>query len=116
TRYFSNTLTVNYAGERGSSVLTSNGNAINQDLRSRIRDFSNTLQYTPELKNGDIINLHWYITHYNQPQTLSLSPGIHAEILNAGKPFVGIRQFAETPIWFSRLSADYRIPKAFITQ
>ncbi len=116
TRYFSNTLTVNYAGERGSSVLTSNGNAINQDLRSRIRDFSNTLQYTPELKNGDIINLHWYITHYNQPQTLSLSPGIHAEILNAGKPFVGIRQFAETPIWFSRLSADYRIPKGFIKQ
>lgn len=116
SHYFSNILTFVYSGERGSSILTSNDHAIDQRLNSRIRDFSNTLQYTPALKNGDVINLNWYINHYNQPQTLSLSPGIHAEVLNGGEPFASIRQFAETPTWFSRLSADYRITTGRIKQ
>src|SRR3546814_19287841 len=112
--YFSNILTFVYAGERDSSILTSNENAIDQRMRSHIRDFSNTLHYTPALKNGDVISLHWYINHYNQPQALSLSPGIHAEVLHGGEPFASIRQFAETPTWFSRFSADYRITQGHI--
>ena len=114
--YFSNALTLAYRGERGTSVLTSNGEAIDQRLTSRIRDFSNTLQYTPMLKNGDVISFNWYINHYNQPQTLLLRPGIHADVLNNGTPYAHARQEAETPVWFNYLSADYRITKGAIKQ
>ncbi|MGV3763554.1 carboxypeptidase-like regulatory domain-containing protein [Parapedobacter sp.] len=116
SRYFNNVLTFAYSGQPGSSELMGNDQAIDQQLHHRIRDFSNTLRYTPALKNGDVINANWYINHYNQPQTLSLNPGISADVLNNGRPFAGIRQFAETPTWFSRLSVDYGITRGFIKQ
>ena len=116
SHYFSNALTLAYRGERETSALTSSDETIDQRLSSHIRDFSNTLQYTPMLKNGDVISFNWYINHYNQPQTLLLNPGIHADVLNGGTPYARARQHAETPVWFNYLSADYRITKGAIKQ
>src|SRR5690606_34855088 len=116
SHYFSNAFTLAYRGERGTSAPTSNDEPIAQPPSSRIRDFSNTLQYTPMLKNGDVISFNWYINHYNQPQTLLLNPGIHADVLNGGTPYAHARQTAETPVWFNYLSADYRITKGAIKQ
>jgi len=114
--YFSNVLKLAYSGETGTSSLASNERNIQQQLRSRIRDFSNTLEYTPALKNGNVANLYWYVNHYNQPQTLAVSPGINEDVLNGGIPFTSLRQFGETPTWFSRATVAYRLPMGRIRQ
>ncbi|MGK6352496.1 carboxypeptidase-like regulatory domain-containing protein [Parapedobacter sp. DT-150] len=114
--YFNNLLKLAYSGETATSSLLSNDLDMHQRLRNRIRDFSNTLEYTPAMKNGDVVNVYWYVNHYNQPQTLTIAPGINQDVLNGGEPFSGIRQFGETPAWFNRASVAYRLPKGRIMQ
>ncbi len=114
--YFNNALKLAYSGDVGTSSLLSNDMEMHQRLRNRIRDFSNTLEYTPALKNKNVVNIYWYLNHYNQPQTLTISPGVNADVLNAGEPFAGIRQFAETPTWFNRASLAYRFTQGLIKQ
>lgn len=114
--YFSNVLRLAYSGETGSSFLRSDALATHQRLRNRVRDFANVLSYTPALPNGNVLNLHWSVNHFNQPQTLAIAPGLNEDVLNAGNPFTQIRQFGEAPTWFNRASVDYRLPKGRINQ
>lgn len=114
--YFKNDLKLNYRGDRARSSLLSNSQDFTQSLRSRIRDFSNDLQYVPELKNKNILNLGWYSSYYNQPQTLLIDPGLNEDLLNGGEPFREIDQFAEIPTWYSRLNLAYQLPRGTIRQ
>ena len=114
--YFNNVLNLHYAGGADRSGLQSNTMDFGQQLRHRIRDFSNTLEYVPELKNKHVISVNWYLNHFNRPERLSIAPGINADILNGGRPLDAIRQEAETPAWFNRLSVSYRIPSGRIRQ
>ncbi len=114
--YFKNALALVYTDETGASTLRSNDLDRHQRLRNRIRDFSNTIEYTPALPSGNVLDLFWSVNHYNRPQTLTVSPGIHEDVLNAGTPFLQASQFAETPTWFNRLSLAYRLPKGIVAQ
>lgn len=114
--YLNHALKVAYSGETGASSLLGNGIELYQRLRNRIRDFSNTLEYVPALKSGSVIELYWYLNHYNQPQTLLIRPGINEGVLNEGAPFEYIHQFAETPTWFNRVAAAYRLTGGVIRQ
>lgn len=114
--YFENILKFAYSGGLEKSSLLSNEADIDQRLRHRIRDFSNTLTYTPALRNGNVINVSWYLNHYNYPEDLVISPGINADILNQGEKYAGVRQFTEAPTWFNRVTADYRLTNKSIKQ
>ena len=116
TYYFKNDLRLSYRGDLGRSYLLSNSQDFSQSLRGRMRDFSNDLQYVPELKNKNILNLGWYLNHFNQPQTLLIQPGLNADLLNDGEPFREIDQFAEIPTWYSRLNLAYQLPRGIIRQ
>ncbi|MFC3199670.1 carboxypeptidase-like regulatory domain-containing protein [Parapedobacter deserti] len=114
--HFNNVLNVGYSGEMGTSALMSNEINISQRLRSRVRNFSNTLEYTPALKNSNVINLYWHLNHYNQPQQLAIAPGINEDILNQGMPFTGIHQATEIPTWFNRVTTSYRLANTAVKQ
>ncbi len=114
--YFNNTLKIGYSGETGSSSLFSNDIDMRQQLRSRVRDFSNSLDYIPALPNRNILSVNWYLNHFNQPQTLGIQPGINADVLNDGQPFEHAYQYTETPTWFNTLSLGYRLPNGLIKQ
>lgn len=114
--YFNNVLKLYYAGETGRSALQSNTTDFGQRLRHRIRDFSNTMEYVPQLRNKNVLSVNWYLNHFNRPERLSITPGINEEVLNDGQAFAAISQWAETPTWFNRLSVSYRIPSATIRQ
>lgn len=116
TYYFKNDLRLSYRGDMDRSSLLSNSQDFSQSLRSRIRDFSNDLQYVPQLRNKNILNLGWYLNHYNQPQTLLIDPGLNADLLNGGEPFREIDQFAEIPTWFSQMNLAYQLPRGLIRQ
>src|SRR5690606_16338476 len=93
TYYLNNALKIGYSGETGNAALTSNASDMNQWLSSRVRDFSNQLEYVPSLRNGNILSTNWYIGHFNRPQTLDILPGINADFLNDGQPYEGIYQY-----------------------
>ncbi|MFC7522514.1 hypothetical protein ACFQRK_01050 [Parapedobacter sp. GCM10030251] len=116
TYYFNNALKIGYSGETGNSSLASNTVDMVQHLRTRVLDFSNTLEYVPALQNRHILSFNWYLNHFSRPQTLHVAPGINADVLNEGEPFEALYQYTETPTWFNTLSAGYRIPQGLITQ
>ncbi|WP_177181105.1 TonB-dependent receptor [Parapedobacter koreensis] len=116
TYYLNNALKIGYSGETGNAALTSNAAAMNQRISHRIRDFSNTLDYVPALRNGNILSVNWYVNHFNRPQILDIQSGINADVLNEGRPFDAVYQYTETPTWFNTLAVGYRIPNGRIMQ
>lgn len=114
--YFHDALKIDYSGEKGISSLLSNGADVSQQLRSRVHDFSNYLEYIPALGNQNILTFNWYLNHFNRPQTLDIKPGILADVLNEGEPFDAVYQHTETPTWFNTVSIGYRIPEGKIMQ
>jgi len=114
--YFNNELIVKYSYENMYSALISNDMNMEQKLNNRLRDFSNTLDYVPELKNKNVMSVKWYLNYYSQPQMLRIKPGINADIFNQGNEFEKLNQFAETPTWFSRASVGYHLVKKAIKQ
>ncbi len=116
THYFNNALKIGYSGETSHAALVSNENNMNQQLRNRIRDFSNNLEYVPALRNQHILSVNWYLNHFNRPQTLDIRPGINADVLNEGQPFDAVYQYTETPTWFNTVSVGYSIPTGLIKQ
>ncbi|MBK1441534.1 TonB-dependent receptor [Parapedobacter sp. ISTM3] len=116
TYYLNNALKIGYSGETGHAALASNAMAMNQRISHRIRDFSNTLDYIPALRNGNILSVNWYLNHFNRPQALNIEPGIHADVLNEGHPFDAVSQHTETPTWFNTLAVGYRMPNGRIMQ
>ncbi|PPK99074.1 TonB-dependent receptor [Parapedobacter indicus] len=116
TYYLNNALKIGYSGETGNAALTSNARDMDQQLSSRVRDFSNQLEYVPSLRNGNILSTNWYVGHFNRPQTLDILPGINADALNDGQPYEGIYQYTAIPSWFNTLAVGYRIPNGRIMQ
>ncbi|MEH6305307.1 hypothetical protein RYH73_06620 [Olivibacter sp. CPCC 100613] len=114
--YFNNMLQINLSGEESRSDLKSNSFDFSQRLKTKQYDFSNKVSYIPSLKNQHILDINWYLNHYNAPQSLTISPGINEEILNDSVPFQSINQVTHLPTWFSNLSVGYRIPKGLIKQ
>ena len=116
THYFNNVFKFIYAGESGTASLVSNGINMSQQLHTEVHNFSNTMQYAPTLKSGGVIDLYWHVSRTNQPQALTIRPGIHADVLNDGEPFTRIRQFAEIPTWSNRATVGYQLTKGLIKQ
>ncbi|TCK80596.1 peptidase associated/transthyretin-like domain-containing protein [Albibacterium bauzanense] len=114
--YFNNTLKLIYSKETSSSSLLSNEANMNQRLKNQVQSFSNELEYVPEFKNKNILHFNWHLSYSNQPQTLSIRPGINAAIFNEGIPFEAINQFAETPTLDNRVSIAYQLTKGRIKQ
>jgi hypothetical protein len=116
TYYFNNALNFTYSKETSHSSLFSNETDIKQKLQDKVRDFTNTLDYVPQLRNKNILSFNWYLNYYSQPQTLFIQPGINTDIFNEGNPFSALNQFAETPTWFNRATLGYRLTKGIIKQ
>lgn len=114
--YFSNTLKANFSVTTGAADLQSNIAPFSQQLKTEKYDFSNTLNYIPLLNNQHILNFNWYLNYYNQPQSLTISPGINEGVLNDSIPYQVLSQLTDLPTWFSNILFSYRIPQGSIRQ
>lgn len=115
-RYVNNSFSFEYEKEDRRAHIGSNGNTILGNLNHQIRGFSNQLEWVPELKNGDIVQVNWYMNYANKPQTLAFSPGLFPDIFAAGIPYEQTLQHVEVPTFFTRGSIGYRLPKGKIKQ
>ncbi|TDQ72279.1 TonB-dependent receptor [Sphingobacterium yanglingense] len=114
--YISNALSLEYQKENGSADIYSNGESIRVAREFTVEGFSNQLEYIPALKNGDIIQVNWFMNYGKKPQTLALSPGIFPDLMNAGLPYEETGQYMEVPSFFSRASVGYRLPNKKVGQ
>lgn len=106
--FFNNNLSLNFSGENSNSHMDFNGKAFDQRLKDRTHSFSNDLNFTPAIGKKDVVNIRWYLNHYNGPQHLYIGSGLNSDILNNSVPYAAINQQANTPAFFSNISASYR--------
>lgn len=112
--YLNNNFRFNLSGDDKRSYMDFNNNAFGQDLHERTYDLSNDFNWTPALKNKDIVEVKWYINYYNNPQRLYIGSGLNSDILNEGQPYAAIDQHAKTPTLFSNATVAYRITSHLI--
>lgn len=115
-RYINNSFSIEYEKEDRQATIGSNGNTIFGNLNHKIRGVSNQLEWVPELKNGDIVQINWYMNYANKPQTLAFSPGLFPDIFASGIPYEQTLQHVEVPTFFTNGSIGYRFPKGKIKQ
>lgn len=78
------------------------------------REFSNELNFTPALKNRDIMALKWRISYYENPQILTIDTGLSANVLNHGVLYADVSQYAKIPTFLNNISIAYRVLNAGI--
>ncbi len=103
-----------YRQYNGNANLVTNDRIINQGLKNQIREFSNSLDFIPSLKSGNILAVNWHISHFNRPQELNIMPGLNSEVLNNNVPFSKVTQLVEVPTWVNRVSLSYNFAKYIV--
>lgn len=114
--YLSNRVNVQAERLEDPNQLTTNQNTFAQSLQQKPFSISNTLNYTPSVKQNGILDLAWSFNYSKRPQELYIDDGLHADILNSGAPYTAIRQAADMPAFKNRMSANYLISKGRFRQ
>jgi len=114
--YLKDELRFSYSKNKTEAELLSNQLISNLKLKDKIRDFSNRLEYVPELKNKDILRFDWYSNYYSRPQWLTIQPGVHTDVLNDSLNYAATFQATHIPTWFNRLSLTYGLIKGIVKQ
>ncbi|SKA10068.1 carboxypeptidase-like regulatory domain-containing protein [Sediminibacterium ginsengisoli] len=116
TYFLNNSLKFNITGDNNASHMDFNGKGFGLNLRERSYDISNDFNWTPMLRNRNIIHLRWYANYYSNPQKLYIDQGLNNDILNNNQPYLAITQQAKTPTFFSHAALAYNLTKHLIKQ
>jgi len=114
--YFNNDFAFEYEEERATANIFSNQATFDVNRNHLVKGFNNKLDYVPVLKNGDIIQFSWYLNYGIKPQSLHLTPGVFADLLNEQETYSATRQNIEVPSWLANLSLGYRLPNKKVGQ
>ncbi|TBO39608.1 TonB-dependent receptor [Pedobacter kyonggii] len=109
--YLNNNFVLDYAPYKTSSGFVINNVAANQILRQETIDISNEFNYRKKLKSDDVINLYSYLNRTTQPETLNITPGLNADILNNGNSYLGLNQYIKIPTWYTNNYASFAFVK-----
>ncbi|WP_316797413.1 TonB-dependent receptor [Pedobacter agri] len=99
--YFNNSFNLDYTPFKTNSTFSINNIAANQILRQETFDISNEFNYRKKLKSENVILLYSYLNRTTQPETLNISPGLNADILNNGNSYLGLNQYIKLPTWYT---------------
>ncbi|QNN44898.1 TonB-dependent receptor [Pedobacter roseus] len=105
--YLNNNFVLDYAPFKTSSAFIINHVAANQVLRQQTLDISNEFNYRKKLKSEDVINLYSYLNSTTQPESLNITPGLNADILNNGNTYLGLSQYIKIPTWYTNNYASF---------
>jgi hypothetical protein len=109
--YLNNNFVLDYVPFKTSSGFVINNVAANQVLRQQTLDISNEFNYRKKLKSEDVINLYSYLNRTTQPETLNITPGLNADILNNGNSYLGLTQYIKIPTWYTNNYASFAFVK-----
>lgn len=111
-----NTLQLEYEHHRSSGLIQNTDSPFELKKRHEIAGFRNTLNYVPVLKNGNLLQMDWFVDYGNKPQHLAISPGIFNGFLNDSIPYAMTYQYVQVPTFSTNASVGYRLPKGFVNQ
>ncbi len=114
--YFNNTLLLAYSPLKTVSNFSINHVAGIQTLRQEGFDISNELNYRKKLKSSQVVNLYSYLNRSTQPESLDITPGLNADILNNGNPYLGLKQYIRLPSWYTNNYASLAFVNGRFTQ
>ena len=109
--YLNNNFVLDYAPFKTTSGFVINNVAANQVLKQETLDLSNEFNYRKKLKSDDVINLYSYLNRTTQPETLNITPGLNADILNNGNSYLGLTQYIKLPTWYTNNYASFAFVK-----
>lgn len=99
--YLNNNFALDYAPFKTTSAFSINQVAASQLLQQETFDISNEFNFRKKLKSDNVINLYSYLDRTSQPETLNISPGLNADILNNGNSYLSLNQYIKLPTWYS---------------
>ncbi|KLT67351.1 hypothetical protein AB669_01170 [Pedobacter sp. BMA] len=114
--YLNNNLVLDYSPFKTVSDFSINNIAASQTLRQHGFDLSNELNYRKKLKSSQVINLYSYLNRSTQSESLDISPGLNADILNSGNPYRGLKQYIKLPTWYFNNYASLAFVSGGFTQ
>ena len=114
--FFNNTFAFEYEKEEQGARIANNGQPLYGHLNHKIKGFSNQLEWVPELRNGDIVQVNWFLNYASKPQTLAFSPGLFSDVFSAGIPYEETFQHVDVPTIFTHADIGYRLTKGKIKQ
>ncbi|NII25921.1 TonB-dependent receptor [Pseudoflavitalea sp. X16] len=117
-RYFlTNNTSLRFEYHDGGGKTMVNGNGIQQALTNDQQSFSNTLKALYAFKNRKIIEINSYITYTNEPQYLSIRPGLYEDLFSTGGGYESLRHVVKAPLLFTNnfIAARQRIGKTILT-
>ncbi len=109
--YLNNNLVLEYTPFKTTSGFVINNVAANQVLKQETFDLSNEFNYRKKLKSEDVINLYSYLNRTTQQETLNITPGLNADILNNGNSYLGLTQYIKIPTWYTNNYASFAFVK-----
>ncbi len=114
--YLNNTFVADYAPNKTNSNVVINGIGANQGLSQKTFDISNELSYRKKLKSDNILNFYSYLNRTTQPEILNIRPGLNADILNNGTPYLGLDQYVKLPTSYTNNFISFALVKNKFTQ
>ena len=99
--YLNNNFILDYTPVNTKSVFSINDFPANQKLTQRSLDVSNELNYRKKIWTDDIIHLYSFLNRTTQPELLEVTPGLNADLLNAGNSYLALQQQLNLPTWYT---------------
>ena len=114
--YLNNTFVTDYIPNNTNSNVVINGIGANQALSQKTFDISNELSYRKKLKSDNILNFYSFLNRTTQPEILNIRPGLNADILNNGTPYLGLDQYVKLPTSYTNNFISFALVKNKFTQ
>lgn len=106
--YFDNTFSVDHTSGNLSAEVISNGQPVSIQLKEGGYSFSNKLYGVKVFHKHLFIEYNSQINYQEKPQSLSVYPGLHPDILNNGFPLKSVKQDATIPSLFTNNYIRFR--------
>ncbi|MEJ7691843.1 carboxypeptidase regulatory-like domain-containing protein [Daejeonella sp.] len=114
--YLNNNFKADYLPSQATSYILLNGAGANQSLNQKTFDISNEFNYRKKLKSENVLNLYSFLNRISQPEILSITPGLNADINNSGISYAGLDQYLKQPSWFTNNYASMAFVKNQFSQ
>ncbi|RZK48580.1 MAG: hypothetical protein EOO99_09675 [Pedobacter sp.] len=105
--FLNNSFKINYSPFKANTSTQINGIGAFQEITQKPFELSNEFDFRLKTKSSNIIRLYSYVSYANQPEDLTIKPGINEQIFNNGFPYEGLKQQVDLPNWFTNNSVSY---------
>ncbi|TDO28238.1 TonB-dependent receptor [Sediminibacterium goheungense] len=107
--FLNNTLLLEHAITDGYARMQTNVQPLlTQQLKMNTTTFSNDLRYNKVINGKHVVEIGSYISNRNNPQDLTMVPGLYNNLLNNSIPYDQLKQSATEPVFYTDNFLMYR--------